>query len=346
MAFAVLHHGKWCVDFTTPDGNRKRKIVGDGSNEAAAEAEAAIIDEQIKQVRAETTTPTALASVDQVVETWFEEHQKHISPETQERYAVYCRHWKRIFRKLGQSRFYMLDETAIEKYMGARLMEAGRRTVFGEMTALRQLCAWAVRRGYATKDWSRDVKKPKFKKPLPYAFSPVHQKLIIEACSSDRRLRLMILLALQAGLRREGVCGLRVDDVDIPQENIRVCEKGEKERILDIHPDLRRAIEECPPVDKVYWFGADQTSDRGMEDFSTAMCSFLRRVTGLDRKRARFHNLRHTFAVNLLRAGVDVRLVRDLLGHESLATTMLYLSVMDSERGVAISKLPSVLPPS
>ena len=78
MAFAVLHHGKWCVDFTTPDGNRKRKIVGDGSNEAAAEVEAVIIDQQIKQVRSETTSPTALASVDPVVETWFEEHQKHL----------------------------------------------------------------------------------------------------------------------------------------------------------------------------------------------------------------------------------------------------------------------------
>jgi site-specific recombinase XerD len=135
---------------------------------------------------------------------------------------------------------------------------------------------------------------------------------------------------------------LKVQDVDLQQGKLMVCEKGEKERVLDIHPELRRAFEECPAVDRVYWFGPDQASDRGMEDFSTSTCAFLRRVTGLDRKRARFHNLRHTFAVNLLRSGSDVRLVRDLLGHESLTTTMLYLSVMDGEKEAAISRLPSV----
>lgn len=83
----------------------------------------------------------------------------------------------------------------------------------------------------------------------------------------------------------------------------------------------------------------------GMCDPSSLLelCSFIRRVTGLTGLRARFHNCRHCFATNLLREGVSLRVVQELMGHADISTTAIYASVIDEDKVNAISRLPSLI---
>jgi integrase/recombinase XerD len=136
---------------------------------------------------------------------------------------------------------------------------------------------------------------------------------------------------------------LRIDDVQLgyDPETIRVCEKGERERVIPVHPELKAAFQRCPPKDHEFWFG--KMSESQQSKLFGGLCLFIRHVTGLTGLRARFHNCRHCFATNLLRAGVSLRVVQELMGHADISTTAIYASVIDADKVNAISRLPSLI---
>jgi site-specific recombinase XerD len=342
MAFAVFHNGKWCVDFTPPGGVRQRVIVGDGSDRRAAEKEAKQITLQIRELRQQRKVPH-MADTDFVIDEWLKAKKSEVSDEGHLRYRVYCGHWKRTFADLGVTRFYMIDRATVEAYRNKRLENVSKKTVAGELTALRQLFTWAEKRGYCQGNEAREVKKPKLSRGLPYPFSPAHQQALLDASRSDARLHLMVCLGLYAGLRTGGVAGLRVENVDLQSDTIRVREKGERDRVVPLHQTLKGALLRCPPSSDERWFGSFTRAE--VKYLSTELCSFIRRVTGLSGVRARFHNLRHSFGTNLARAGVSLIVIRDLLGHSSTKTTEIYASVAASDLQSAIQRL-SVSPTS
>jgi integrase/recombinase XerD len=119
-----------------------------------------------------------------------------------------------------------------------------------------------------------------------------------------------------------------------------VREKGEKERVIPVHPALNAAFCRCPSVDREFWFGYMPEHKQSL--LSRELCSFIRRVTGLTGLRARFHNCRHSFATNLLREGVSLRVVQELMGHADISTTAIYASVVDADKVDAIRRLPTL----
>ena len=84
MAFVIEQHGKWCVDFTTPEGKRQRRVVGDGTDRDAARKECKLIDRELKQIRESRRVPN-LADVDYVIEACFKACVTPLSPRTRER---------------------------------------------------------------------------------------------------------------------------------------------------------------------------------------------------------------------------------------------------------------------
>lgn len=137
-----------------------------------------------------------------------------------------------------------------------------------------------------------------------------------------------------AGLRVSELCGLNLDSVNFTQGVLRVLGKGQKERIVPLHERGVAAIR--------LWL--DDARDEVKRFDSPAQALFfnrrgrrlgtrdVRRILDnrIDRGHIHPHALRHTYATHLLEGGADLRVVQELLGHESLTTTQLYTHVSKS----------------
>ena len=137
-----------------------------------------------------------------------------------------------------------------------------------------------------------------------------------------------------AGLRVSELCGLDLASVDYEQGLVRVLGKGRKERLVPLH---RRAVE------AVRLWVEDARDDVVHEPARARRCSSIAagaasaRVTcagsWTGARRAGHvhpHALRHTYATHLVEGGADLRVVQELLGHESLTTTQIYTHVSKS----------------
>jgi integrase/recombinase XerC len=147
----------------------------------------------------------------------------------------------------------------------------------------------------------------------------------------DRRDRAVCEVLYGAGLRVSELCGLTLDAIDWRQGQLRVLGKGRRERIVPLHDfglaavrawrDEGRSAFLRPSSDSAALFFNQRGSVLGPRD--------VRRI--LDRRlgpgRTHPHALRHTYATHLLEGGADLRVVQELLGHESLTTTQIYTHV-------------------
>lgn len=151
------------------------------------------------------------------------------------------------------------------------------------------------------------------------------------AALENKKHKAILFTAYSAGLRVSEVVNLKIQDIDSDRMQILVQNsKGKKDRyvmlsivLLDI---LRMYLKQYKPQPKVYLFegsepGEPISSRAAQHIFWTA------RIKAGIRKEVGFHSLRHSFATHLLEKGVDIRYIKDLLGHFSISTTNRYLHV-------------------
>jgi site-specific recombinase XerD len=165
-----------------------------------------------------------------------------------------------------------------------------------------------------------------------------------DARGSERRRalalrdRAMVETAYAAGLRISELAALRVADVDLGRTEVRVLGKGRKERVGLLGAPAREALEEYLREGRPVLLGT--TYDAGVLLLNAAgrplgvrglryRVDRLLLAAGLP-EGASVHTLRHSFASHLLEGGADLRVVQELLGHASLATTQVYTHVSPS----------------
>lgn len=163
-----------------------------------------------------------------------------------------------------------------------------------------------------------------------------------------RRDHTLLLVAIETGLRVSELTGLRCGDVVLgPGANVRCRGKGRKERCTPLRSSVTRVLkawlhERCgSPVDSL--FPSLRTGDRLSRDAVERLLTKYAAEAGktcppLKLKRLSPHVLRHTTAVNLLRAGVDRSTIALWLGHEQVETTQMYLSADLSMKERALAR--------
>ena len=140
-------------------------------------------------------------------------------------------------------------------------------------------------------------------------------------CASVR-FRPILTVALHTGMRRGEIMKLEWRDVDLRNRVLRVREsKSGKQRIIPIDDTLHSTLRGLPSrFEKGLVFPSPVTGNR-WTDFKRQFRNATKKAKIDD---FRFHDTRHTFASHLVMAGVDIRTVQELLGHQSLAMTMRY----------------------
>ena len=138
------------------------------------------------------------------------------------------------------------------------------------------------------------------------------------------------------GMRVSEIAQVHGHDIDFVARTILVHGKGGKERLLPLHPTIAEHARNLPR--KRWWFpaGDGRVGHVSGNSVSAVVSRAFERIDAP----VTAHMLRHWFATQLLAAGVDIRVVQELLGHESLGTTALYTAVSDTQKRNAIERLP------
>lgn len=317
---------------------------------------------EIKLAR-KSQLPVTILGVAEVLERWLNVKRSEVKGASAIRYASYASAWRRWFGELGASAFADVSEDLLRRYKVGRDQELASRarkvesdpknierrvnkTMYGELTALRQMFGWAIAEGYWAPppnkplnfDPSQAVQRPRMVKGIPQPLTEQEKDKLLAAVTGNPRLNALVCLALYAGARREGALGLRVADVDLARGVIVLREKNAKERQVDLHPKLAEALAACPAADGIYWFGEPTVT--ALNEFSALMCALLRQVTG--RRGVRYHHLRHTFATRFLAANPnELATLQDLMGHASPETTRVYAKVANERRRAALLAVPA-----
>lgn len=218
---------------------------------------------------------------------------------------------------------------------------AARSTVARRAAGARTFLRWAHRTGRIDTDPSVRLAAPRRARHLPGVLRPSEAEalLAVAAVRADdndpihTRDVAMLELLYATGIRVSELVGLDLDGVDLAASTVRVLGKGAKERVVPFGVPARRAVEAWLQVRPALLTGASGPAvflgRRGRRvdprQVRSAVHDLLRHVP--DAPDLGPHGLRHSAATHLLDGGADLRVVQELLGHASLATTQIYTHV-------------------
>ena len=213
------------------------------------------------------------------------------------------------------------------------LIDSGvsNRSVNRKLSTLRTFFKWLEANNYISTNPMAKVKGPKTTKRLPEFVQEGDLKIekLNEFFTDDFagvRDRLLFEILYQTGIRLSECIGLK--ESDIGNGRIKVLGKRNKERIISISPLLETELKEMihakltMDFDSNYLFVTDKGEKMYPKFVYRKINNYLSRVTSL--KKQSPHVLRHTFATHLLNGGVDIEVLKEILGHSNLAATQVY----------------------
>ena len=219
---------------------------------------------------------------------------------------------------------------------------ASRATIARTSASLRTFFGWLERTGRIPADPSLRLSAPSRHRTLPPVLGQRSAAALLEvaavAADDDDPLHLRDRAALEllyaTGIRVGELVGLDVDDVDLDVDVLRVIGKGDKERRVPFGVPARRAVTAWLEIGRPRLATAASghallLGRRGrradQRQIRAVVHELLRHVP--DAPDLGPHGLRHSAATHLLEGGADLRMVQELLGHASLATTQIYTHV-------------------
>jgi integrase/recombinase XerC len=209
------------------------------------------------------------------------------------------------------------------------------RSVARKIAALKSFSRFCVRRHLLKNNPAKFLATPKLDRQLP-VFLTQKQAEMLSSPPPDRtetafRNHAIIEFFYGSGLRLAELQTLTVDSVNAENETVRVMGKGRKERVVPLTATAVEAMERYfsirksakTPLSPLFANVAGRRLSRRQIERIVAV--ELSRVS--QQKKRSPHVLRHSFATHLMDAGADIRAVKELLGHSSLATTQIYTHV-------------------
>lgn len=224
-------------------------------------------------------------------------------------------------------------------------------TIAKDLSGIRAYCRWCIRAKLRADDPTLELEWPKRIEPIPRALKLREMRMLDQVLDMPlpllnskarhviARSKRAILLMWYAGLRVSEVPSLDWRDVDLDAGELTVRDgKGGKDRGVAIHRRLLANLAETPEEhQRGAVCGLRSGKPMSYKSMPHIFGDRYLKSYGLD---ISAHQLRHSFAVNLLRAGADIRQIQVQMGHASLETTQRYLALDFDDKKRAIDKLP------
>ena len=254
---------------------------------------------------------------------------------------AYMRDVDKLFRYLAVEQVDVLDVKLEDlEHFAAFISDLGigPRSLARILSGVRQFYRFLFIDGYLEVDPTELLESPKQPDHLPEVLSTAEVDLLEQAIDLSKweghRNRAIIEVLFSCGLRVSELTNLKLSNLYIEEQYIRVMGKGSKERLVPISPRaldelnywfLDRNVMKIKPGEEDYVF----LNRRGQHLTRTMILIMIKRyaVEAGIKKTISPHTLRHSFATSLLEGGADLRAIQAMLGHESIGTTEIYTHI-------------------
>ena len=218
------------------------------------------------------------------------------------------------------------------------------KSVSRKLNSIKNFFSFLKDEGKVAIDPSGDVKHPKYENDIPKILKPIEYRSLRDACRNDIRASAIVELMLQAGLRIKEIENLKMEDI---KENGIVVESYEShpQREVPLNNSAKVALKKY--LDEVR---ANNSKNKNVFITKTGRVLLARNIRSLlnryfnkaDIKGIKVNDLRNTFIVFQLKAGVPLDVVSQVVGHKRISTTEKYLELIDTKeesRGIKLKEL-------
>lgn len=262
--------------------------------------------------------------------------EKNYSEQTTVGYGIDLNQFQEFFKSTEKELdFAKVDADLIRQWM-VSLMERGytATSVNRKLSSLRTFYRFLLIRGVVKIDPLRKVLPPKKKKPLPSFLKESEMDRLLDDTDFGKgfkgcRDKMIIEMFYATGMRLSELIGLDDKDIDFFSSQIKVTGKRNKQRLIPFGDELREAMLAYIKVRnevQLVSSGAFFVRENGERILKGMVYNLVKRnltkVASLKKRSP--HVLRHTFATTMLNHNAELEVVKELLGHSSLATTEVY----------------------
>ncbi len=203
------------------------------------------------------------------------------------------------------------------------------KSVSRKLNAVKTFFRWLISEKLTTSDVSADVAHPKIEPSVPKFLSPLEYRALRDVVRSDTRIAAIVEIILQAGMRISEVANLKIDNIKGEKAKIEAY-ATQPERNIPLNKSAKEALnaylEIRPKADSPYVFVSKNGNPLAVRNIRAAIDRYMQRaeIPGYS-----VNDLRTTFLVENLKAGVDLVLLSQVVGHKRLSTTERYLELAE-----------------
>lgn len=263
--------------------------------------------------------------------------ERNASENTIAAYRRDCEQFVHFTNNVGISDWDKVNRSDIREWLSVLSdSEQSKSTMARKSAALRSFYKFCVKRGHLSKNPMANMPTIRTEKRLP---KMVTEPDLLSVLNSDENPEVntyplsqaIMELIYSTGIRVSELTGIQLTDLDLNQQLVKVTGKGNKQRIIPFGDEAKKAI--------LIWLEARKVIENETKKVNTFL--FItekgkpiyrervyhivkRKLSGLELSQKSPHVLRHSYATHMLDHGADVRVIKDLLGHSSLAATQVY----------------------
>jgi integrase len=319
----------WYISYYEPSGRRIRRRIG--SSKKLAEAALKKIEVEIAEGKYLDIRKQGRIKFEDFLDEYFKLHSRNLKS-GEKNHMTYGGQFKQIFGGKFLSEIKVVD---IEQFKTQQLKDSAPATVNRKVSFLRSVfnkaIAWDKYHGI------NPVSKVKFLKENNTRLRYFEKGEIVRLLSNcEGSLKQIVSIALNTGMRRGELFNLKWADVDFAIKVIYLREtKSGESREIPMNEEVYKILKGMAKNPKSEHVFCHENGQRILD----IRKSFWTALEKSDIKDFHFHDLRHTFASQMVMSGIDLNTVRELMGHHSLEMTLRYAHLSPGHKRRAVDIL-------
>lgn len=267
----------------------------------------------------------------------FESYLKFEKKYSDNTISSYMRDLKRLNDYFNNKNIDKISKKDMDTFIAHVSESLDVRSVSRLISSLKSFYKYLKLNKLVDKNIMETINNPKLSKTLPKALSEEEVDTLLDIDLNDDfdyRNKAMLEIMYSSGLRVSELVNLKVNDIDLKNDFVRIFGKGSKERIIPLSEYASEALEEYILNHRRELFKHGENdylflNNHGKNMTRQGFFKILKKIAKQKNIKTDFspHTLRHSFATHLLKNGADLRSIQELLGHSDISSTQIYTHV-------------------